>query len=1839
LSHSLGLAADGDGGLSVLWEDGERVFCRVWRQGDNGDRTAMLAVIPASDDPGPGYVGRLAHEYRLRSHLDPHWAVRPVALTQHHDRPALLLDDSAGLPLRGLIAPSLDLAPFLRMAIALARVCGQMHEHGVIHKDIKPANVLVYPADGTVRLTGFGIASRLARERQPPAPPQIIAGTLAYMAPEQTGRMNRSIDARSDLYSLGVTLYEMLTGTLPFTAADPMEWIHCHIARSPMPPSERVKGIPPQIDAIVLKLLAKTAEDRYQSAAGVAADLKRCLASWETGQRIDRFPVGANDAQNRLLIPEKLYGRAAEIDTLVAAFERVVAQGKTELVLISGYSGVGKSSVVSELHRAIVPPRGLFAAGKFDQYKRHVPYATLAEAFQSLVRYVLRATDAEVSRWRDALQEALGANGQLMTGLIPELEFVIGKQPPLVELPPQEAQSRFQMVFRRFLGVFARREHPLVLFLDDLQWLDPATLALLEDYTAHADSCALLLVGAYRDNEVDASHPLMRSLGAIRKTGTPLHEIVLAPLRSGDVERLVADALCCGRERARSLAELVYEKAGGNPFFVIQFLTALDEEKLLHFDAGAGMWIADIERIRGKGYTDNVVDLVVRKLERLSPSTRQVLERLACLGNVVKIATLELVKEQSAEALLAALSEAVQAGLVFRSEDAYAFLHDRVREAAYSLIPEDKRAATHLRIGRALAAKMSQTEIAEQIFDVVSQLNRGSALVQSLEERERVAELNLVAGRRAKSATAYASAASYLAAGRDLMPEDCWERRYDLVFALEITRAECELLTGNSDAEARLAMLTERARNLTDLAAVASLREVLYTTLNQFDRSIEVALGYLRNVGVSWPAQPTQHEVLAEYEAMLKRLRHRSIPEMAALPLMSDPTASAMVEVLTEIVPAAYFTNIDLCCLVVCRIANLSFEYGNSNGSVYAYSLLGFLLRTRFGNHAGGFQFGKLALDLAGRRELNRFRARVYLNFAYCVNPWSNNIRTGRALLRQGLTAAEESGDPTFAAYLHYCLMTDLIASGDPLDHVQREGESGLEFVANAKFGLVVDIMTGHLRFVRTMRGMTASFGSFSDAAFDEGQFEEHLDADPGLANPTCVYWIRKMQARFFAGDYAAALHAATKAGPLLWTSPASFETADYHFYAALTRAAHCDIADDEERGRDAAALSDHRRQIEQWAEHCPANFEDRAALVAAETARLEGRDLEAMRLYEHAIRSARENGFVQNEGLANERAAAFYAARGFPTSADAHLRHARSCYGRWGAEGKVRQLDKIHALLGQEPPRSDGTVATPVDRLDLATVVKVSQAITSEMDLDKLVNTLMIVALEHAGADRGVLILPRGEQLWIEAEASTLRDAVDVQLRQAPAGSGELAVSILRYVLRTHESVLLDDIRQQNPYSADEYVRQNHCRSMLCVPLIKQARLIGMLYLEHRQASHVFTPERFGVLKLLASQAAISLENARLYADLQEREARIRRLVDANIVGIFLWSVDGRIIESNDAFLRTVGYDRDDLVAGRMHWTELTPPEWNDRDRRAVEEVAATGTAQPYEKEYFRKDGSRVPVLIGGAMFEPGTAQGVAYVLDLSERKRAEAGARESERRYREIQTELAHANRVATMGQLTASIAHEVRQPITAAVTNAHAALRWLGGEPADFAEAQQALARIVNDGNRASDVIERIRALIKKAPRRQDRVDINDAIRAIVGLTRGEALKNDVSVRVELADGLPAIEGDRVELQQVIMNLIINAVEAMSGASKGPRELLVMTERGAEGGVLVTIKDSGPGVDPESLQRIFDPFYTTKSSGLGLGLSICRSIIEAHHGRLWAEANLPRGTTFHFAVQGDR
>jgi PAS domain S-box-containing protein len=1830
------VASGGHGNPELLWEDEQRRFFRVWRDDAAGVPQTLIAVQPAREQRGSASATRLAHEFALQHELDAAWALRPVAYLRDNGVPTLLTQACNGRPLDRLFSIPLERERFLRLGAALANAVACMHARGIVHKDIKASNILVDSRNDQVWLTGFGVATRLPRERQTPEPPEFIAGTLSHMAPEQTGRMNRSIDSRSDLYALGVTLYQLLTGTLPFNASDAMEWVHCHLARRPDPPEVRIAGTAPQLGAIVMKLLAKRPEDRYQTAAGVAHDLQRCLATLDAGDEIDVFALGDRDLGDRLLVPERLYGRKEEIDALIWAFEQVVGDGRTRCVVVRGPPGIGKSSVVNELHKVLVPSRGLFTSGKFDQLRGDIPYGTLAQAVRGLVRPLLLKAENELEGWRAAIRGALESNGAILLDLIPELRHVLGEIPPAPDLPPPAAQTRFHRALRRLIGIFAQPGRPLILFLDDLQWLDGATLEFLEQLLLQPDLRHLLLVGAYRDNEVDAAHPLIGKLGALRDAGADVRELALAPLREDDLASLIEDALHCENRDAISLGRLVHAKTGGNPFFTGQFLHELVDEKAVNFDFSAAQWRWEMGRIEAKGYTENVADLMISRLSRSPLPTRQALKELACLGNVAKASTLAIAHGTSLEELETALWEALRSELVVRAGDTIRFAHDRVQEAAYALIPETDRAREHLRIGRLLLAQLGADEREEALFDIVGHLNRGAARIDTFEERERVAELNLAAGKRAKAAVAYTSAFNYIAAGVGLLAPDSWDRRHALVFELELCLAECEFLTGNLvAAEQRLERLSTRAAEDVERCSTAALRADVLFALQRADRTLAVCLECLRSSGLDVPNHPTPTQVREAFEATWSTLGSRSIEELAELPLMSDPASRAQLEVLFRAIMSSILMDRNLSFVLDCAAVNLSLTRGNSDGSCFAYVHFGAMSAWQFGR-TEGYRIARLGYELLERKGLRRLEAIVQLTFATQIMLWTQHIGRAREVIDGAFDSAMRAGDRLSGVATHGLLVTQLLIAGESLGAVAKEIDIGVEIALSARAEDWVAVLGAQAGLVRTLRGLSSRFGSLVGEGFDEAVVEQRYATQPHFPAMQCWYLIRKLQARYFAGDYAAALAAGLRAQGLLWSTLASSELAECQFYTALTHAALGESASDE-NGQHLKAAIGLQGQLEAWARDCPENFENRAFVLAAEIARLERRDIDAMQFYDRALRSANEHGFVHQEALTNELAARFYVSRGFDKIARIYLRDARDGYLSWGADGKAQQLEELYPHLRERETGTQfiNTLQAPVAQVDLATLTAVLQAVSGEIDLDRLIATIMRLAVEHAGAERGLLILPQSDGYRIQAEARTSGDEVTVDPRTAALNSEALPMSALQFVIRTGESMLLPDASTDPSFSGDEYVRARGARSVLCMPLHKQTRLVGVLYLENNLATGVFTPKRMALLRLLSSEAALSLENARLYRDLKEREARMRRLVDSNIVGIVIWHADGRILDINDVFLNLIGYDREDFASGRVRWTDFVPPEWREHDARELDRIHMGGRVQTHEREYIHKNGERVPVLAGGAIFEATPDEGVAFSVDLTELKRAEEAARDNERRFHDAEMRLTNANRVASVGQLAASIAHEINQPLAAISTTATTCQVILADESPNLERLGAAVRRTIRDVNRASDIVTRLRALFSKKEMVAATIDLNEATREVIAQVSAGLQRDQVILRCELAEDLPPVTGDLVQLQQVISNLVRNASDAMISVKDRPRQLLIRTTLDGNQIVRLDVQDAGTGLDQALADRLFEPFYTTKSEGMGVGLFVSRSIIERHNGRLWATPNEGPGSTFSFSL----
>ena len=1445
--------------IERLRESGHATFYRAI---DSAERPAILEVLSGSP-PDVRDVERFENEYRVASGLVTDAIVHPVALGLYQGKPAIAREVIRGSSLDNLCGLPMPAGQFLTLAIGAVRALRELHALGIIHRDIKPESLMVDQRSGQVRLGDLGLATWQNRESAAGSSPDLIEGTLAYMSPEQTGRMNRTVDQRSDLYSLGMTYYEMLTGTLPFAPADPLEWVHCHIAQLPRPAVEVTPGVPSMLSLIVDHLLAKSPEDRYQSSVGLLADLERCQEQLRATGTIEAFPIGERDVSDRWLLPHRLYGRETEAATLGQSFEGVVRGEGPILALVSGPPGVGKSALVNQL-QPIVRARGVFLSGKFEELGGAIPYATFVQAVRDFVLDLLTGSDAAVAEWRDRLGRALAPSGQAMVELVPALALVLGPQPPVVELGPQEAQERFVLVFRKLLGAIAAPGSPLVLFLDDLQWSDPGSLALLERIMADVDARHLMVIGAYRDNEVAPGHPLLTTLERIRGK---IARLTLQPMALEAVTELVGETVHRELDQVAPLAALVHAKTTGNPFFVRQLLGTLHQERLIAFDGSALAWCWDVGQIAIHDLTSNVADFLAGRLDRLSSATRELLRVAACIGASWEV--------NLVEAVLGApggrgesLREAITEGLLVRRGPNCRFTHDRVRQAAYQDIPPERRTALHHRIAREMLARTSEAGLGDGLFRLVNQLALAETRIVDPAERREAAELCLLAGRRARRSAAYASAVEHLLVAATFVSTSPDE---ELSFEIDLELAENEVLSGNLQrARALLTTLAERAPDLRREVQVYRGQMGLFLLTGEIARAVEAELAALRACGIALPSPPTMEDVASARQAVERLLALHPPETLSELPLMTAPENLAAMEVNTP----SFFVDPRLFFLHVAHMVVLNLESGLSDNASYWFGNHALAL-TAFGDYRLARRLGQAAYQLAQRHPRTRRPSEAAFLLGE-ISYWTDSYDQVIDLMRTSYRLGRENGAFETPGLSACVLLMARLARGEPLADLNEEADQFLGFLTRAGARDLHDLVLFQRQFIRRLRGMTRAADSYDDDQFASRPFEAAWTPDR-MSTATCWYWVLRLRASVLFGEIDQALEEGARAGQLLWSTMGLIPQREFVLYRGLSLAAALSAAPPsgpaERRDGWLAELRAHEQQARLWAELNPPSFAHGHALLAAELARIEGRLADALALFDHSIAGARSGGFGMDEALAWELAGRFHGVEG--ALAAPCMREARACYLRCDALAKVRQLDRAFpALTVPARPFSPRTsYSAPTDELDLLSVVRASQAISEELTVDRVTVRLMELVLAQGGASRGLLLARRGEMLAVTAEADTAAGSIQVRVGVGATELGAAAapLSLIQLVSRTGEAIVLDDATLEPRYAADPYVVADRPRSVLCLPIRRQAQAVALLYLENRAVAGAFTRQRLKVLELLAGQAAISLQNAGLLERSQE--------------------------------------------------------------------------------------------------------------------------------------------------------------------------------------------------------------------------------------------------------------------------------------------------------------------------------------------------------------------------------
>ncbi|MCL1472987.1 trifunctional serine/threonine-protein kinase/ATP-binding protein/sensor histidine kinase [Argonema antarcticum] len=1789
----------------------------------NGSRTVVYRAVREIDQkpvvmkllknlyPSFSELVQFRNQYTIAKNLNSPLIVQTYSLEPYQNSYTLVMEDFGGISLKEYLTydqtryiASLD--DFLPIAIALCDALDILYQERIIHKDIKPSNILINPETKQVKLIDFSIASLLPREKQTLVNPNVLEGTLAYISPEQTGRMNRGIDYRTDFYSLGVTFYELLTGELPFQSNYPMQLVHSHLAKT----APLVHKINPQIPAIlseiVSKLMMKNAEDRYQSALGLKFDLENCFIQFQETGEIQSFEIATRDVCDRFIIPDKLYGRETEVSTLLQAFERV-SLGATEMMLVAGFSGIGKTAVVNEVHKPIVRQRGYFIKGKYDQFNRNIPFSAFVQAFRDLMEQLLSESDVQLEEWKNKILEAVGDNGKVIIDVIPELEKIIGAQPPAAELSGTAAQNRFNLLFQKFTQVFTTKEHPLVMFLDDLQWADSASLKLMQ--LLMADTGHLFIIGAYRDNEVNPGHSLLLTLSEIQKAQATINTITLAPLSKVQVNKLIADTLKCSNILASSLAELVYQKTQGNPFFATQFIKALHQDKLITFDFELTCWQCDIIQIRTLALTDDVIAFMSLQLQKLPRSTQQVLQLAACIGNQFDLGTLAIVSSQSEIETAACLWKALQEGLILPIGDVYKFyvgqetlvdisesqlivtykfLHDRIQQAAYSLIPDDQKQTTHYQIGQLLLQQISAQVREDRVFEIVNQLNYGTALITEQTEREELARLNLIACRKAKSATAYQAAREYAAVGLSMLGENAWQQKYEMTLSFHNDAAELAMLCGDFDAmEQWIETVIAQAHSLTEKVSVYQFSIQAKTTQSKLTEAIATGTQILQQLGVTIPETPTLSDIQQSIQEISDLIGDRKIEDFVHLPVMTDANTIAIVQIASSILIAAYTCGSLLFSLLVSLSVKLSLRHGNIAIFASNYTYYSLIVCNLLQDVDLAVQFSELALNVVSKLDAKATKPEVLVVLGAFILHRKAHIKETLPILSESYTTALEVGNLQFVGHSGQNFCMNAFWCGQPLITLEQDTRTYYNGLVQLNQLTTANYCRIHWQSILNLLGLAEHPTILSGGALQEAEFLPLLRSANDLFG-LYIFYLYKLTLCFLFGEVDRANKYAVEGRNYLMAATGTVGEPAFYLYDSLSVITQLS----QMSGEVSTALervAKNQTQLQHWAHYAPMNHQHKFDLVEAEKCRVLGQKAEAIELYDRAISGAKANEYIQEEALANELAAKFYLHWGKEQFAQVHITNAYYCYARWGAKAKVADLEKRYPqllapilqqtrsplstqetifTLATVTSISSATSSTSVsDTLDLKAILKASQAISSEIELEKLLSALLSIIIENAGADKCVLMLLRddslrdtkGERLFIKGSISVGTEAVVLQ-RLRVEESQDIPLKLIYKVKHNRQTAVIVDASADLTLANDPYIIRQQPKSILCSPILHQGKLMGILYLENNLATGAFTSDRVELLNLLCAQAAISLENARLYEQSQTYSQQLEQALHD------LQQTQLQMIQSEK--MSALG----NLVAGVAH--EINNP---------------------------------VGFIAGNLNEAKRTVQDLTEHLDL----------------YR----------------------------------TQAPAANIADHAEDIDLDYIIEDLPKMIDSMQLGCDRIKSISTSLRTFSRADKDYkvpfNIHEGIDSTILILKYRLKVSDERPAIEVVKdygNIPAIECFPGQLNQVFMNILANAIDALEESNtnrsfaeiKANPNCIKITTSVEDRSVKITIADNGMGMTESVKQKIFDHLFTTKAvgKGTGLGLAIARQIVvEKHGGTIEVNSVLGQGTEFAIALPANR
>ncbi|MEG4968442.1 AAA family ATPase [Microcoleus sp. B6-A1] len=1933
----------------LIYESANSLVYRAFRQPDS---LPVVLKVLKENYPTPQELARYRTEYKITQSLNLSGCIKAYDLQPYQNTLVMFVEDFGGESLKiWMQQQKFTIAEFLRIAIATTENLQQIHSAHIIHKDINPSNIVFNPASGELKIIDFGISTQLTRENYTIKNPNILEGTLAYMSPEQTGRMNRSLDYRTDFYSLGATFYELLTNKLPFDTQDVLELVHSHLAKQPLSPSQVNPEIPQIVSDIVMKLMGKNAEERYQSAIGIKADLEKCLNQLHSAKNISVFPLGCQDISDRFQIPQKLYGREREIDSLLTAFETVSSHRQdacatsshrqdacatsghgedacatsshrqdacatsshrqdacatsghgedacatsshrqdacatSSMMLISGYSGIGKSALVQELYKPITQHRGYFISGKFDQYQRNIPYSAIVNSFQDLAKQLLAESEANLKEWREKLLDALGINGQVIIDVIPEIELIIGKQPPPPELGAAEAENRFNFVFQNFIKVFTKPEHPLTIFIDDLQWADGASLKLMQ-LLMNASPAGLFLIGAYRDNEVSAAHPLMLTIEEIVKNGAKVDRIFLSPLDLSSVTQLIADALNCQESRVKSLAELVFFKTGGNPFFMNEFIKSLYTEGLLQFDSLACRWEWDLEEIKARGFTDNVVEFMAGKIKQLSENTQETLRIAACIGNQFELKTLASICEkhmrETADDLYAAVAENLVvllgnmgdveleiAGKLPSSQSVeYKFVHDRIQQAAYSLIAEEDKPIVHKQIGQLLLQNIPINKREEKIFDIVNQLNFSSELIDRQQDKDELAQLNLIAGKKAKASAAYQPAFNYLQTGIQLLAENAWQVQYPLSLQLHQEAAELAYIVGDFEQMESLGNLVlTNAKTVLDRVKTIEVKMGTHAAQNQLDMAINLGLKILRQLGVKLPAKPNNLDSIIGLLEVKLTLAGKRIEDLANLPQGSDPSKQAALRILSFMTTVAYGVAPKLMPLIVFKQVILSVKYGNYPESLHAYAVYGLILCGVVGDIEGGYKFGQLALRMLDQFGKPELKTKVLLPFNDFIRHWKAPAKETLPSLLEAYKSGLETGqvEERACASQTYCGYSYLF--GAELSGLEGDIATYGEAIEQSKYDPIIWQIKPLEQSVFNLLGKSENPCYLIGEAYDERTALSLLTEANDRTSIFALHFYKMILCYLF-GQYAEAVSNAASTMQYVESAAGTLQVSYCYFYESLAQLSFYSNASFEEQKHCLKKVTANQKKMKKWAHHAPMNHLHKFNLVEAERYRVIGKDAQAIDYYDRAISLAKEHEYIHEAALAYELAAKFYLSRGKELTAKAYMQESRYCYQLWGAAAKVKDLETRYPqlfTLHRHTNKAISTTTSTTDSrssssLDIATVMKASEAISGEIVQDKLLSRLMKNLIENVGAQKGYLILETQGKLLIEAEGVINDERIRVLQSEPIENCQEVSEAIINYVARTQENLVLNDATREGKFTNDPYIKARQPKSILCAALMNQGQVAAIVYLENNLTAQAFTPDRLEVLQLLSGQAAIALTNAKLYAEVKERENRLTQFIDAMPIGVTVHDTTGQITYANQtahqlSAIPTIPEANTEKLAETYQLYLAGTNELYPTAQMPIVRSLVGETVKLDDMEFHRPD-KIVSLEVSSTPIVDETGKinyAIATFQDITDRKQAEKVLADYNRtleqqvsdRTLELQREIIERQRAEDAAQeanrakstFLANMSHELRTPL-----NAILGFSQLMNRSSNLLQEQQEHLNIITrSGEHLLELINQVLDLSKieagRTTLNETNFDLHRLLDDIENMFQLPAQNKGLQLLVERMVDVPQyVRTDEIKLRQILINLLSNAIKF---TSEGGIYVKIKNQDLAQK-ICFEVEDTGAGIDVSELDKIFEAFVQTKTGeesqqGTGLGLTIARSFVQLMGGEMTVSSRAGCGTIFKFDIK---